>query len=183
MTMLQSISVGYNGIMREHFTTGFLILDVETTGFLPEGEVIQVSVYDSEGAERLTTYVKPSKPIDEAGRAFAINGITQAMVEEAPPFAEVHPILCKLLGERRVFAYNAPFDRGLIEAECKHLELPPPTCQWECAMRTYLNAIGDTRRGIKLVTACADRGIEVAETHEAGADVRLTLELLRRLAA
>ena len=60
-------------LLRQRFEEGFLLLDVETTGFLPDGEIIQISVYDFTGAERLTTYVRPTKPIDETSGAFVVN--------------------------------------------------------------------------------------------------------------
>lgn len=116
-----------------------VVLDVETTGLhADQGDrVVEVAAVRFEAAGDvdegnelgLTGYgiagvcaalVNPGRPIGEAS---AIHGITDEMVKDAQPFAEVWPVILALFDEETVAAaYNAPFDRAFLRAE--HDRLP-----------------------------------------------------------
>lgn len=172
--------IQYPSVQQSRLREGFLVLDTETSGFGPEAEILQISIYDSEGTELLSTFVRPKRWIDEKGAAFGVNGISNKMVSKSPRFADLHPQLREVLEGKIVYAYNARFDRDMIAQECERAGLPMFDCVWKCAMKAFMVATGRTK-GIKLEAACRERGITVGETHEAGADVRLTIELLRSL--
>jgi len=108
--------------MKQLAAKKFLILDTETTGLDDSAEVVQIAVIDSDGNVLLDTLVKPSKPIDERGRAFAVHGISNEMVKDAPTFDQVWDSLVQLLTDGlHVAIYNADFDTRIVEQSAKHV--------------------------------------------------------------
>lgn len=110
-----------------------VILDTETTDF--DGEIIEISIVDAaSGKTLLDTLVQPLGPI--CPEASAVHGITDDMCRSAPRWTEVGPKVCEILGRHQLaLAYNAPFDRRCIEADCRRHHLPVPTVRWRCVMR------------------------------------------------
>jgi DNA polymerase III epsilon subunit family exonuclease len=147
----------------------FVALDVETTGIKTGGnDVIEVSAvhfHDFEPAEVFTTLIRPRKPIPPD--ASAVNGITDAMVQDAPRFFEIVPALESYLGKMPLVAHNAPFDlkhlyvNGLDSAD-KHtvydtLQLSKKFCD-------------DDILDHKLATVCKEYRIYFDGAHRATAD-------------
>lgn len=89
----------------------FAALDFETADHGPDSAcaVGVVRVERSEGVASATLHIRPPRP-----RVLFthIHGLTWAMVEDAPPFAEAWPLLAPFLdGASVLAAHNAPFDR------------------------------------------------------------------------
>jgi DNA polymerase III epsilon subunit-like protein len=100
------------------------MLDVETTGVDPVRDRIVelacvVGLLGERGGidviDRKRWLVNPGRPIPE--EATASNGITDAMVADAPPFAEIIGELGPMLHGRIPAAFNERFDREFISAE------------------------------------------------------------------
>jgi DNA polymerase-3 subunit epsilon len=181
----------------------FVVLDVETTGLDTSDEIISISVIAPDGQTLLNTYIKPQKPIieerysddtDHYGEprltAFGVNGITNAMVADAPTFAEIRPRLMEITRGKTIIAYNVKFDRGMLKAHRKRYELSPlEPADWDCAMEAFAQFYGEYSRKYRdysyqsLETACSYMGIDYAAPHEAANDCQATLRLLKALAA
>ena len=166
-----------------------LILDVETTGLDRSAEIVSISILDHEGDVRLSTYVKPLKPINEHGRAFEVNGISNAMVKDAPHFADLYPFIDWITRGKTIIAYNSAFDEGMVENHLRRYSLPAlHHVQWYCLMTWFADGFGsyNYRRGrndwVSLGDACAYMGIQHESAHEAVGDCRATLALLKALA-
>ena len=134
----------------------------------------------------MDTLVKPvgSIPAD----ATRVHGITDAMVVDAPDFKDVYSTLSAKLAGQVAIAYNASFDEGILNGVCKRRALPVPRARyWSCAMKTYAAYHGqwDTRRRSyswqSLEKACRQQGVKVENTHDATADCKLTLALIRKM--
>lgn len=104
----------------------FTVVDVETTGFDPlEDRVVEVAAQrinwaTGEAGEMFCTRVNPGRPIPAA--ASAVHHITDAMVADAPPFAEVLDGLARELVTEGptlpvLVAHAAPFDAKFLLAE------------------------------------------------------------------
>ena len=166
-----------------------LILDVETTGLDGSAEIVSISIIDHNGNVRLSTYVKPIKPINEHGRAYAVNGISNAMVANAPRFGEIYPFIEWVTRNKTIIAYNSDFDEGMIETHLKRYSLPAlHNVEWYCLMTWFATGYGryNYRRRrhdwVSLVDACRYMDVDHTAPHEAVGDCQASLRLLRALA-
>lgn len=165
---------------------GLVILDTETTGLDSSAEIIQIALVNMDGECLFSSYVRPTTPIDEDDEAFFINNISQAMVENAPAFPAIHPELVKHLSGKTVLAYNADFDRRMLEQDCQRHKLPiPSVCRWSCLLNAFSAYRDEYTRGGKLkrhslTNACAYMGIP-APDHTATGDASAILSLLKSL--
>src|SRR3954468_9912431 len=99
-------------------TTEFLAVDTETNGLPRERcemtEVGVVLVGGGELHERWSSLVGVSRPLSPGIQRFT--GITQGMVDGAPPPEAVLPEFAKLLHGRVLVAHNARFDVGVLRS-------------------------------------------------------------------
>lgn len=163
-----------------------LILDTETTGLSTNDEVIQVGIIDLDGNVLLNTLVRPTVPI--APEARSVHGITDEILADAPDFSDLYGPIAGLLRNRYVLAYNADFDRRLLEQTCATYGLPPfEVAEWGCVIERYADFWGEGSKAghyksQSLSTACDQQGISVDGHHEAVQDCQLTLELIKAMA-
>ncbi|MBN1679671.1 MAG: 3'-5' exonuclease [Anaerolineae bacterium] len=162
---------------------GCVILDLETTGLSddPTVDVVEIAALDHTGRVLINTRVQPERPIPP--EATAVHGITDADVADAPRFEAVDAQLAGVVNGVVVVAYNAPFERAVLDTVCVRLGLPPLAPDvWHCAMQAYAD-FRRSRRWFKLTAACRAEGITVEYAHSAIGDCRLTLALLQIMAA
>jgi len=100
----------------------FVAADVETTGLSPEDghrvcEIALLRFLRGTVIDSLVTLVNPLRPIDPGARA--VNGISDAMVVGAPPFADLFPRILAFLGDDPLVFHNAPFDLSFLRAEAR----------------------------------------------------------------
>lgn len=163
-----------------------IILDFETTG-MGDAEIVQIGAVDVTGAVVLDTLVKPMESIP-AG-ATRVHGISNQHVKDAPGFPAVYVRLSTLLAGQTVVAYNADFEKGILNAVCKRHKLPQPRLKaWECAMKAYAGYYGQynpKHRSFtfqKLTNACLQQDIVVEAAHSGAGDALMTLRLIEAMA-
>jgi Exonuclease len=148
-----------------------VILDTETTD-LP-GPVCEIAVVDTTGEVLLDTLVDPGQPISP--EATWVHGIADADVAGAPSWAEVLPRLAEVTRGRRVLAYNADFDRGVVLADtCRHGLEPEHLAdagRWSCLM--HARSMRERAWG----------RLALYGPHRALGDCRAALAVLREIAA
>lgn len=165
----------------------FYVLDTETTGTGKSDEVIQIGIIDAAGEVALETLVKPGRKIPPASTL--VHGITDTQVTDAPTFRAMYVTLSSLLAGETVVAYNADFDRRLLEQTAQRYGLPSLRVQsWQCAMKWYAKYYGRSMgrgryRWFKLADACHHQGVPVVDAHSAVGDCQMTLSLLRKMAS
>ena len=146
----------------------YLALDTETNG-LGGGlceltEVGAALVGGGEVHEGWESLVRVERPLSRGIER--LTGITQGMVDAAPPLEAVLPELAERLEGRVLVAHNARFDvhvlRQGFERARLHWPAPPVLCTMALARRFAPLA---TRRG--LTPLAASLGIEVDEVHRA----------------
>ena len=159
-----------------------LILDTETTGMGKRAEVIEVAVVNTRGETLLDTLVKP-KFSSMNPYAQRVHGITSKMLSGAPSWTEVLPELAVLADRRTVLAWNAPFDRGMLEQTSRIWGLSHPTWLFVCAMRLYAKGRGIKNRGLQkvLVDEQLTHLHAKHKSHRALGDAVFVLEVLRAL--
>jgi DNA polymerase-3 subunit epsilon len=169
-------------------STEFLALDTETNGHARDRceltEVGAVLVGGGELHERWESLVGVSQPLGRGIQRFT--GITQEMVDFAPPPEVALPQLAARLRGRVLVAHNAQFDLRVLRQAFDRAALtwpdPPVICTVALARRF---APLQRRRGL---ASLADAlGIEVAAVHRALPDAetcgRILCALLPRLSA
>jgi len=106
------------------------ILDVETTGLDPYAgdrvcEVAVLRCQTGDELDALQVLVNPQRPMDP--RAYAVHGIDDEMLADAPPFDEVAADVLDVIADAVILGHNTPFDLGFIAAEMERAGrvLPP----------------------------------------------------------
>lgn len=103
--------------------------DVETTGLNPAlgHRVVEIGIVCSIGEAILVEYqqlVNPQRPSDPG--ALRVHGITDAMVRDAPLFADIADRVLALLDGAVFVGHNALFDMGFLRAELDRAQRPRP---------------------------------------------------------
>ena len=103
-----------------------VMLDFETTGLSPAmgdriTEVAALRIVGGEVVERYVSLVNCKVRIPSF--ITGLTGIIQAMVDRAPPVAEVLPQLLDFIGADTLSAHNASFDEKFLVAEAARLDL------------------------------------------------------------
>jgi DNA polymerase III subunit epsilon len=154
-------------------TAEFVAVDVETNGRMGElcelTEVGAVLVGGGELHDELESLVRVERPLSRGIERFT--GITQAMVDDAPPPAEVLPRLAGMLEGRVLVAHNAQFDSRALRQAFERCDLrwprPPVICTVSMARR-FAPLAG--KRG--LARLAESLGIDVDGVHRAMVDAR-----------
>ena len=120
------------------FDRPIVMLDFETTGLSPlRGdritEVAALRIVDGVITDRYVSLVNCNARIP----AFISNltGITQAMVDAAPPARRVLPELLDFIGSDTLSAHNASFDEKFLKAEAELLDLSPAHQALVCSLK------------------------------------------------
>ncbi len=146
----------------------FLAVDTETNGMAGDlcelTEVGAVLVGGGELHETFDSLVRTERPLARGIQRFT--GITQAMVDSAPPPHEVLEELGELLDGRVLIAHSASFDRRVLRQAFERCGLdwpkPPVLCTVQLARR-----FAPLARKRSLAPLADSLGIEVEEVHRA----------------
>lgn len=159
----------------------FVAIDVETTGLDPaEGhrvcEVALLRFLRGDVIDSLVSFVNPMRPISPG--ASAVNGITDAMVADAPSFTDLLPRIVEFIGEDPLVFHNAPFDLSFLRVEAR---LAGGAWPRNPVIDTLPLARRTGRfRDHSLASICRELGIEAA-FHRAAADAWAAGKVLIRL--
>lgn len=109
--------------------TGVIVLDVETTGFLPHRgdriiEVGAVILENGDIAGEFHTLVRVPRTIPR--KASQVHGITDRMLDGQPLPEKVYPALRDFIGDSTLVAHNAPFDLTFLAHELARLGMSLP---------------------------------------------------------
>ena len=169
-------------------TAEFLCVDTETNGLAGDAceltEIGAVLVGGGELHDRWETLVAVREPLSRGIQRFT--GITQAMVDEAPPAEAMLPDLAEQLRGRVLVAHSAGFDRRvLIQAFARAgIAWPSPPSICTVALARRFHPLARQRR---LQPLAESLGIDVEITHRALADAetcaRVFCALFARLCA
>jgi DNA polymerase-3 subunit epsilon len=151
----------------------FLAVDTETNGLPGERceltEVGAVLVGGGELHEEWGALVGVSAPLSRGIQRFT--GISQAMIDAAPPPEAVLPELAARMRGRVLVAHSASFDRRVLEQAFSRagLEWPDPPVLCTVALARKFAPL-QRRRGLS--TLAAALGVDVGEVHRALPDAQ-----------
>ncbi len=107
----------------DYLNEPLVFLDLETTGATPAGDRITeigLVLVDTNGFREWSRLVNPGTRIPPFIEK--LTGITNAMVADAPVFADLADELASLLAGRAVVAHNARFDYAFLLHDLYHLQ-------------------------------------------------------------
>lgn len=146
---------------------GWAVIDVETSGFRPgQARVISLAVLGLDAHGRVEqSVVSLLNPGVDPGPTH-VHGLTAAMLEDQPQFADIVGDVIEVLRGRTLVAHNVAFDYSFLaaEAELAGAELPVDTvmCTVELARRLELGT-----ENLRLETLAAHWGVAQQRPHDA----------------
>lgn len=155
-------------------------VDLETTGgAATEDRITEIGIVsvDDDDVQEWSSLVNPQVPIPEFIQS--LTGITNAMVENAPTFAELADDIHARLAGRIFIAHNARFDHGFLKNEFKrtgHDFRPPVLCTVRLSRKLFP---GFSRHNLDSIAQ--RHRIEVTERHRALGDARVIWEFWQKI--
>ncbi len=159
----------------------YVVVDVETTGgrapFDRVTEIGAVKVRGGQVIDEWSSLINPQKSIP----AFItqLTGITNAMVADAPVFAEVADTFEAFMAGAVFVAHNVNFDHGFISSEFRRLERPfrfPKMCTVASMRRHYPG-----HDSYSLANLTRAYNIRLDNHHRALDDAKAAAELLKMI--
>ncbi|MBL7500659.1 DEDD exonuclease domain-containing protein [Frankia sp. CNm7] len=162
----------------------FVVFDLETTGTGPStAEITEFGAVKVHGGEVVAEFATLVRTTDGVPPLITVlTGITDAMLAEAPPLAEVLPAFLEFIRGSVLVAHNAGFDLSFLKAACERVGYPVPT--WE-----HLDTAKLARRVVtrdespdnKLSSLARLFRARTEPCHRALADARATVDVLHGL--
>lgn len=156
-------------------------LDTETTG-LYDAEICQLAVVRNDGQIEWNTLIKTIQPIPPD--ATNIHGITDAMVSDAPTYAQISEDLQNLLKGQTVVIYNAVYDRKMLHRSAERNGLEhyawKENTTFLCAMEAFAEFYGEwndyhqSYRWQTLKRAALHCHVNADNAHDAAGDCLMT---------
>ncbi|MFZ6709237.1 DUF1653 domain-containing protein [Undibacterium sp. TC9W] len=168
------------------FEKPVVMIDFETSGMSPDqgGRVTEVAALRIVGGEIVDRYVSLiNSNVRIPYFITELTGITQAMVDKAPPVSEVLPELVEFIGTDTLAAHNASFDEKFLLAESDRLGLWPAhdgvICSVKLARRVFPGL-----STYSLGPLAASMGIRFkGSAHRAEADAEVASALMLHIAS
>jgi len=157
-------------------------VDLETTGATVTADrITEIGVVevDADGVREWSQLVNPGTRIPEFIER--LTGISNEMVANAPPFAEVAEALLERLRGRLFIAHNARFDYGFLKNEFRRLDMDfraTVLCTVKLSRRLF-----PQHHRHNLDALVARHGLQVDGRHRALADARLIHQFWHQLHA
>ena len=159
----------------------YAIVDIETTGGNAGGSritEIAIIIHDGTGVtDRFETLVNPEKEIPLP--IFALTGINNEMVRDAPVFDGIAEKVQQLLTDRVFVAHNVNFDYSFV----RH-QLEEAGFKWTARKLCTVRAARKIKPGLhsySLGNLCRSLDIPLKNKHRAGGDATATALLFSRL--
>jgi DNA polymerase-3 subunit epsilon len=163
-----------------------VVIDTETTGLDAEVdrivEIAFVTFRAGEVVDRRSFLVNPGRPIPK--ESSDVTGIDDEMVKDAPPFSAVVEEMVRLLERCVPVAYNAEYDRKILQAELARsgvaLSVLPAALRRNVEWIDPLIWARELQRAEKsrALSEVAERlGIELTQAHRAADDAEATLKV------
>lgn len=114
-------------------------LDTETLGKEKDSEICDIGIVGIDGVVYFDQLIRPSVPIP--AEASEVHGITNEMVEHAPPWNIVDTAVGELLHDKHVVIYHANYDVQIINNANKRLG-SDRIIAGDCAMLEFAKYMG-----------------------------------------
>ena len=161
----------------------YVVVDVETTGLVAgRHRLIEVAGIHVRAGMLVETFQELINPGQRLPRFIsALTGITQEMVNAAPPVDEILPSFFAFLDDAPIVGHNVGFDLGFLGYEAVRLGYPLATDGLD-TIRLARRLIPGIRQ-LKLDTLARQVGVVARDRHRALGDAQITLEVFQHLLA
>lgn len=163
------------------FEKPIVMLDFETTGLSPVmgdriTEVAALRIVDGVVRERYVSLINCNARIPYF--ITQLTGISQDMVDNAPPVARVVPELLDFIGGDTLSAHNASFDEKFLKAEAERLSLSTRHANLVCSLKLS-RRVFPGMSSYKLGLLSGQLGIAFrSAAHRAESDAEVAAEVL-----
>jgi DNA polymerase-3 subunit epsilon len=167
------------------FDKPIVMLDFETTGLSPAmgdriTEVAALRIVDGKVTERFVSLINCKVRIPSF--ITQLTGISQAMVDSAPPVECVVPELLDFIGGDALSAHNASFDEKFLKAEAERLNLSTAHTGLVCSLKLSRRVFPGLP-SYKLGLLSGQLGIRFrSAAHRAESDAEVAAEVLIHIA-
>jgi DNA polymerase-3 subunit epsilon len=163
----------------------FVVLDFETTGLSPKNgdritEVAAVRVRRDRVVDTFESLVNCGVSIPRHLQEW--NGITQRMVDSAPPAKRVISELLNFIGNDHIVAHNANFDQRVFDNECRLTRHSHGCADFICSMLVARRVYPKFRSHALQALVSRFRLSVAGDAHRAGPDATITANLLMKMA-
>jgi DNA polymerase III epsilon subunit family exonuclease len=164
----------------------YIIFDVETTGLsVADGDrIIELAALRLKKcivSDRIVSLINPGRPLSPGAQD--VNGITEAMVQAAPPAVDVLPRMIEFSANACLVAHNASFDIKFLTYELalhgRKLYDATPVLDTMKMAKAFLPYLSSYRLG----SLANSLGVKVGLAHRAEADAEITAAVFQRLLA
>jgi DNA polymerase-3 subunit epsilon len=167
----------------------FVILDVESTGRMRPFQVCEISIVAHDGRVLLDTLVKPT--ISIVREAADLTGVTNEMVQDAPSWREIEPLVSQAIMGKDVITYGAKFDREAMHQSDEavglgHIAWKEIALWWD-ALQAYSDFYNEPHERYSsakwqgLGAAINQQGLQYQDGHRALYDCQMLLRLIVRV--
>lgn len=163
-----------------------VMIDFETTGMSPEQggritEVAALRIQDGQIVDRFVSLINCQVTIPSF--ITQLTGITQSMVNRAPPVSEVMPALLDFIGNDYLAAHNASFDEKFLLAEAQNLGLTARHRGTICSVKLARRVLPG-KSSYSLGPLASSLGLRFkGKAHRAEADAEVAANLLLHIAS
>jgi len=161
----------------------FCVVDLETTGTGPDSAITEIGAVLTQGGQvqgEFQTMVNPAQHVP--GMITVLTGITDAMVEDAPPIGSVLPSFLEFARGAVLVAHNARFDVGFLQRAAAAQDVEWPAFDVVDTVAVARQALHrDEVRDVKLGTLARFFHAATQPDHRALSDARATVDVLHGL--
>lgn len=160
----------------------FFALDVETASY-DRAHICQIGIAGIRADNSIESWVTYVDPQTDHWPCSSIHGITPAIVDGAPSFRQVFPLLQRALADQTVYQHS-DFDRSAIVAACTRNGLPIPSWDWKDSLTVARAAWPELKSNGGYGLASIKRHLGLSfKHHHAGEDARASAEIVLRAEA
>ena len=117
-----------------------IILDTETTG-LNDAHAIEIAIINGKGETLFNSRIHTE--IEIHPRAYAVHGISNDDLKDAPKFADVFDEIAGIINGAEVWIYNSSFDMPILHDMARLIDRKLKPKKVHCAMEAYATFVGD----------------------------------------
>jgi DNA polymerase III epsilon subunit-like protein len=168
----------------------FVVMDFETTEIDPKVcDIVEIGIINQDGDTLLHQLIKPSRAITDG--AYRKHGLSTGDLAEALTIDDfVHQLKAVIEDAKIIVAYNADYEKTILQRLFAQHEIEMPSIKWVDPMRWFAQWYGETRhngdyRWQKLETAVSVLKVTPPEGgfHRAIGDCKATLGIIKAMAA